>query len=47
MLCFLFYCEAWSCRCSCMGNVSVVIQMLYVCVNPVAVISGRVATRQA
>ena len=27
------YCEAWSCRCSCMGSVSFfVMQMLYVCV---------------
>ena len=30
---FCLYCEAWSCRCSCMGSVSVfVMQMLYVCV---------------
>ena len=36
MLCFCLYCEAWSCRCSCMGSVNVVgsdvVQMMYVCV---------------
>ena len=31
---FCLYCEAWSCRCSC-----IVMQMLYVCVHPVAVIT--------
>ena len=31
MLCFGLYCDAWSCRCSCMGSVSVS-QILYVCV---------------
>ena len=23
MLCFFLYCDAWSCRCSCMGSMSV------------------------
>ena len=26
------YCDAGSCRCSCMGSMSFVMQMLYVCV---------------
>ena len=30
---FCLYCEAWSCRCSCMGSVECFVrQMLYVCV---------------
>ena len=30
---FCLYCDAWSCRCSCMGIISVSsMQMLYVCV---------------
>ena len=26
------YCDAWSCTCSCMGSMSFVMQMLYICV---------------
>ena len=29
---FCLYCDVWSCRCTCMGSMSVVIQVLYVCV---------------
>ena len=36
---FCLYFEAWSCRCSCMGSVSVS-QMLYVCVHPGAVLNA-------
>ena len=32
MCVFCLYCEAWSCRCSCMGSECFVMQMLYVCV---------------
>ena len=42
MLCFLFYFEAWSCRCSCMGSVSVLscrCCMFVSCVHPVAVLN--------
>ena len=36
---FCLYCEAWSCRCSCMGSVSVLsCRCIFVsCVHPVAV----------
>ena len=27
---FCLYCDAWRCRCSCMGNMSVVMHMLYI-----------------
>ena len=30
---FCLYCEAWSCRCSCMGSVSFAMQMFYVCAS--------------
>ena len=29
---FWLYYDAWSYRCSCMGSMSVVMQMLYVCI---------------
>ena len=38
---FCLYCEAWSCRCSCMGNVSVSscrCCMFVSCMHPVAVL---------
>ena len=40
---FCLYCEAWSCRCSCMGSVSVSscrCCMFVSCVNPVAVLNA-------
>ena len=40
---FCLYCEAWSCRCSCMGSVSVLscrCCMLVSCVHPVAVLNA-------
>ena len=42
---FCLYCEAWSCRCSCMGSVSVSscrCCMFVSCVHPVAVINAVV-----
>ena len=33
-------CEAWSCRCSCMGSVSVSSCRCCVCVHPVAVLNA-------
>ena len=41
------YCERWSCRCSCMGSVSVsacICCMLVFCVNPVAVPNAAFCT---
>ena len=43
MLCFLFYCEAWSCRCSCIGRVIVSscrCCMFVSCVHSVAVLNA-------
>ena len=40
---FCLYCDAWSCRCSCMGSVSVSSRrccMLLPCVHPVAVLNA-------
>ena len=40
---FCLYCEAWSCRCSCMGSVSVSSYrccMFVSCVHPVAVLNA-------
>ena len=40
---FCLYCEAWSCRCSCMGSVSVsscICLLLVSCVHPVAVLNA-------
>ena len=39
---FCLYCEAWSCRCSCMGSVSVSSYrcMFVYCVPPVAVLNA-------
>ena len=40
---FWLYCEAWSCRCSCMGSVSISscrCCMLVSCVHPVAVLNA-------
>ena len=40
---FCLYCEAWSCRCSCMGSVSVsscICCMFVSCVHPVAVLNA-------
>ena len=40
---FCLYCEAWSCRCSCMGSVSVSscrYCMFVSCVHPVAVLNA-------
>ena len=40
---FSVYCEAWSCRCSCMGSVSVSscrCCMFVSCVHPVAVLNA-------
>ena len=40
---FCLYCEAWSCRCSCMGSVSVSscrCCMCVSCVHPVAVLNA-------
>ena len=43
MLCFCLYCATWSCRCSCMGSVSVSsfrCCMFVSCVHPVAVLNA-------
>ena len=43
MLCFLLYCDAWICRCSCMGSMSVSpcrCCMFVSCVHPVAVLNA-------
>ena len=43
MLCFCLYCDAWSCRCSCMGNMSVSSGrccMFVSYVHPVAVLNA-------
>ena len=43
MLCFLFVLGAWSCRCSCMGSMSVSscrCCMFVSCVHPVAVLNA-------
>ena len=40
---FCLYCDAWSCRCSCMGSVSVsscICCMFVSCVHPVAVLNA-------
>ena len=39
---FCLYCEAWSCRCSCMGSVSVSsCRCMFVsCVHPMAVLNS-------
>ena len=40
MLCFCLYCDARSCRCSCIGNMSVsscICCMFVSCVHPVAI----------
>ena len=40
---FCLYCDAWSCRCSCMGNMSVsscIWCMFVSCVHPVAVLNA-------
>ena len=38
---FCLYCDAWSCRCSCMGSVSVSSCSMFVsCVHPVAVLNA-------
>ena len=40
---FYLYCEVWSCRCSCMGSVSVsscIFCMCVSCVHPVAVLNA-------
>ena len=42
---FCLYCDAWSCRCSCMGSVSVSscrCCMFVSCVHPVAVLNAAV-----
>ena len=42
---FCLYCDAWSCRCSCMGSVSVSscrCCMFVSCVHPVAVLNACV-----
>ena len=36
---FCLYCDAWSCRCSCMGSVSVSSDVVS-CVHPVAVLNA-------
>ena len=44
MLCFCLYCDAWSCRCSCMGSMSVsacICCMFVSCVHPVAVLNAE------
>ena len=44
---FCLYCEAWSCRCSCMGSVSVSLCRCYMfvcCVHPVAVLNAAFCT---
>ena len=43
MLCFCLYCDAWSCRCSCMGSMSVlscICCMFVSYVHPVAVLNA-------
>ena len=43
MLCFCLFCDAWSCRCSCMGSMSVwpcICCMFVSCVHPVAVLNA-------
>ena len=43
MLCFCLYCDAWSCKCSCMGSMSVSscrCCMFVYCVHPVAVLNA-------
>ena len=43
MLCFCLYCDAWSCRCSCMGSMSVSscrCCKCVSCVHPVAVLNA-------
>ena len=42
MLCFCLYCDAWSCRCSCMGSMSVSsCRCMFVsCVHPVVVLNA-------
>ena len=43
MLCFCLYCDAWSCRCSYMGSMSVsscICCMFVSSVNPVAVLNA-------
>ena len=43
MLCFCLYCDAWKCRCSCMGSMSVSLCrccMFVPCVFPVAVLNS-------
>ena len=43
MVCFCLHREAWSCRCSCMGSVSVSLCrccMVVSCVHPVAVLNA-------
>ena len=42
MLCFCLYCDMWSCRCSCMGSMSVLsCRCMFVsCVHPVAVLNA-------
>ena len=40
MLCFLFYYDKWSCKCSCMGNMGVsscICCMFASCIHPVVV----------
>ena len=40
---FFLYCDAWSCRCSCMGNTSVSSCRYYMfvsCVHPVEVLNA-------
>ena len=40
----VLYCDAWSCRCSCMGSVSVssyICCMCVSCVHPVAVLNDE------
>ena len=44
MLCFCLYCDAWSCRCSCMVSMSVSSCrwcMFVSCVHPVAVLNAE------
>ena len=41
---FCLYCDAWSCRCSCMGSMSVLscrCCMCVACVHPVAVLNAE------
>ena len=42
---FCLYCEAWNCRCSCMGSMSVSscrCCMFVFCVHPVAVLNAEI-----